>query len=111
MYTAQRMRPTTHLDRCLYAGGFEIMHVYKNIGAAFIREDEAKSALCVEERPPRMAQYLAGTSTGVFLAACADQEGSGRAGTWPADKRCEPLGHRKCVKLQPCRYLGASMAT
>jgi len=38
--------------QCLHASGLDIMDVHKDIGAAVIRQDEAKSAICVEEFDP-----------------------------------------------------------
>src|SRR5262249_14140968 len=36
----------------LHAGDFDVVDMHKNIGAALIREDEAKSAICIEEFDP-----------------------------------------------------------
>ena len=33
----------------LHAGGFDVVDMHKNIGAAIIRQDEAKPAICVEK--------------------------------------------------------------
>jgi hypothetical protein len=34
------------------AGGLDVVDMHKNIGATIIRQDEAKSAICVEELHP-----------------------------------------------------------
>jgi hypothetical protein len=33
-------------------GGFDVVDMHKNIGAAIIRQDEAKPSICVEELHP-----------------------------------------------------------
>jgi len=35
-------------DQCCDPGGFDVVDMHKNIGAAIIRQDEAKPAICAE---------------------------------------------------------------
>jgi hypothetical protein len=44
--------------QCLYAGGFDLVEMHKNIGAAIIRQDEDKPAICVEEPHPASWHFL-----------------------------------------------------
>jgi hypothetical protein len=44
--------------QCLHAGGFDVVDMHKNIGAAIIRQDEAKPAICVEELHPTSWHFL-----------------------------------------------------
>ena len=39
-------------DAKVDASGFDVVEMHKNIGAAIIRQDEAKPAMCVEELHP-----------------------------------------------------------
>jgi len=48
--TERRQRGTTLHSITSY--GFDVVDMHKNIGAAIIRQDEAKPSICVEELHP-----------------------------------------------------------